>query len=347
VDRAIRVGWDVAATESRRFGVAVGWLSGIVLSLAYLAAGCSGGSSHATHGSQPRLPVLAVPSAAQVVKRTVSVGAGPYDVAAGLGSIWVSETSGVARLDPTIGAVIGHAAIRNDGEWTGVGVGGGSVWYLESTGTLARVDPNRTSVERVVVFGKHNGTEAYEYVGVSPWGVCASRIAPTSEDGLVCLGAGSNTSVFNVPAGPGSVVGTDDGSIWVGGKTLTRVSPSTRVVETIPLPHGSAAAALASDGDTIWAAVAVANANPQLWRIEGDRVQVRLVLRSPPVSAVAVGAGGVWILSGGTISYVQPNGRLIQIASVPSDSRGLAATANTLWTVQYQAGTVTLVTGLR
>jgi streptogramin lyase len=340
-----RVGWDVASTESRRFGVPVRWMSGIVLSLACLAAGCSGGSSHATNGSRPL--VLALPSAAHVVKRTMSVGAGPYDVAAGLGSIWVSETSGIAKLDPTTGALIGHVAIRNDGEWTGVGVGGGSVWYLESPGTLVQVDPNRTRVGRVVAFGKASGTEAYEYVGLSPSGVCTSRIAPTSEDGLVCLGAGSNTSVFNVRAGPGPVVGTDDGSIWVGGKSLTRLTPSTRAVETIPLPNGSAAAALASDGRTVWVAVNIANAHPQLWRIEGDRVQARLVVRSPPVSAVAVGAGGLWILSSGTISYLQPNGTFTQIASVPKDSRGLAATTNTIWTVQYQAGTATLVSGFR
>jgi streptogramin lyase len=345
VDTAFRGGWDVAATEGRRFGVPMQSLSGIVLSLAWLAVGCSGGSSHATEGSQSS--VLARPSAAHVVKRTVRVGAGPYEVAAGLGALWVSETSGIVKFDPNTGTVVAHAAIRNDGEWTGVGVGGGSVWYLESPGTLAQVDPNRTSVERVVAFGKDNGTEAYEYVGVSPWGVCTSRIAPTSEDGLVCLGAGSNTSVFNVRAGSGPVVGTDDGSIWVGGKSLTRLTPSTRAVETIPLPHGSAAAALASDGRTVWVAVNVANTNPQLWRIEGDRVQARLVVRRPPVSAVAVGAGGLWILSSGTIGYLQPNGTLTQIASVPKDSRGLAATANAVWTVQYHVGTATFVSGFR
>lgn len=77
--------------------------------------------------------------------QTIKVGAAPYNVAAGFGSVWVTIDRGLVRLDPATGAVV--ARISLGGRPWGVAVGEGAVWVGNmDDGTVARVDPATNTV---------------------------------------------------------------------------------------------------------------------------------------------------------------------------------------------------------
>src|SRR5438046_1645629 len=149
-------------------------------------------------------------------KRTVRVGPGPYDVAAGFGSIWVSDTTGVVRLNPTSAAVAARVRIPSDGEWSGVAVEGGGVWYLDSPGRLTRIHPDGLAVGATVRFGKMDGSEGFENLAATREGVCTARLGKGY--GLACVQADHRPTMYRVglPQGVKPVIGTGDGSIWVG-----------------------------------------------------------------------------------------------------------------------------------
>src|SRR5207253_3985933 len=68
--------------------------------------------------------------------QTIRVGNAPYNVAAGFGSVWVTVSGELVRLDPATGAVL--ARISVGGRPWGVAVGEGAVWVGNWTdGTVA------------------------------------------------------------------------------------------------------------------------------------------------------------------------------------------------------------------
>jgi YVTN family beta-propeller protein len=71
----------------------------------------------------------------------------PYRVAAGAGSVWVTDqlNDRVARVDPVTGRVVASIAV-GDGAG-GIAVGAGSVWVANTLeGTLSRIDPDTNRV---------------------------------------------------------------------------------------------------------------------------------------------------------------------------------------------------------
>jgi hypothetical protein len=59
-------------------------------------------------------------------EQTIRVGNAPYNLAAGFGSVWVTVSGGLVRLDPATGAVVARISVGNR-PW-GVAVGEGAVW---------------------------------------------------------------------------------------------------------------------------------------------------------------------------------------------------------------------------
>src|SRR5262249_35862422 len=77
--------------------------------------------------------------------QTIRVGPAPFNVAAGFGSVWVTVSGGLVRLDPATGAAA--ARITLGGRPWGVAVGEGAVWVgNRDDGTVARVDPATNTV---------------------------------------------------------------------------------------------------------------------------------------------------------------------------------------------------------
>src|SRR5439155_1160366 len=101
------------------------------------------------------------------------------------------------------------------------------------------------------------------------WGTSAKRtvrVGPGPYDvaagfgkgyGLACVQADHRPTMFRVglPQGVKPVIGTGDGSIWVGGKALTRVDLASQTTRTLYRPEAGQVASLATDGHAVWAAI--------------------------------------------------------------------------------------------
>ena len=69
------------------------------------------------------------------------------DMIAAFGSIWVSQPDRVARLDATTGRLLAATYVPGEGDYRYLAAGAGSVWVTETaTGLLTRIDPTSSRV---------------------------------------------------------------------------------------------------------------------------------------------------------------------------------------------------------
>ena len=279
----------------------------------------------------------------QHADQTIKVGAAPFNVAAGFGSVWVAIAGGLSRLDPASGRVV--ARIIVGGRPWGVAVGEGAVWVGNwSDGTVARVDPATNTVSwRVTlsagaglaspvgvaagggsVWAADNSTDAvwrldpgtgavlgvarvgdaHEFVGFGEGGVWVS-----SENGTVGeLDPASGAVTRLIGAGADAdFLGFSPGSVWVtnyGSEFLWRIDPATGAVAA-KFKIGAGAQGVAFDGSSLW--VAMYNAGEAL-RIDPatGRMQRRVVIGDKP-RGLAIAAGSVWVANSksGTVSRIR------------------------------------------
>ena len=322
----------------------------VVVGLTACAAGHRGGST-STSGQAATAPTGGLSGRARVVRR-VKIGAMPYDVVAGFGSVWIAATDGVDRFAPATGRLEGRTTIRHGGEWMNIAAGGGTIWYA-SAGKLVAIDPSGGQIVRVIRLGPATGREAYEFVGASSQGVCVGQIAPTRRTGLLCV-AGKEGRVTRITAGPGPIAGASDGSLWVGGASLERLTLTPRTMTSIHLPSKASVDALAASGGSVWAALnfeSRTSARSELWQLRRGHVIRRLAVPKAWVASLAPTRSGIWLLTRrlhghkSEIEFVRPNGGLDTASSVAvaMNSRGLAGTDSSVWTVQYRPATATIV----
>lgn len=260
----------------------------------------------ATSGRHARSPVHVehrpVSEAVRLVPAgTVHVGIGPADLLAADGSLWVAGEGYVARLSPVDGReqaripvpakVIGPAQLA---------AGAGSIWVAyEGQGQVQRIDPHSN---RVVATIGLRGAASGGGIAVAGGHVWAS-IVGEGRRGHVLRIDPSTDRVSGTPAavgtGPGRLhVGL--GSVWVQNTsdpyaTASRIDPTT-----------GAAQQLAITGEPMVGFGHVWALGTQSGR--GPTVLYRYAPRSPGAyvpaapfprgSAMAFGAGHVWVLSG-------------------------------------------------
>jgi hypothetical protein len=322
------------------------------VAVAILATGCIGGGARNIGGAPTTGPSIRVvtsgpPVTVGAIVRPVKVGYGPYEVRYGLDRLWVATAAGVVSVNPASGNVVGRADLNNQSEWSNVALGDDKVWFLGGVGLSAMVVPvnPRTLKGEPPIYFHHTGNEAFENIGASIDGVCVGRLAPTALSGAVCAPQprGAPSSFF-LRAGPGPLLGTPDGTIWIGGRALVRVNPRTHNSQTVAVAKGGAVVALAADGPTTWAAVNYDHGSSELWQIVGARVDRRVSIRTRSVSSLTAEGGGLWIMSAqhhsNWIEAVLPSGALRRVARVPMDARTLAASPSALWTARFQSGVV-------
>jgi len=171
-------------------------------------------------------------------KRTVRVGAVPFDVLAAYGRVWVTawEAGRLVEVDPRSLKVVRRTRIGP--RPAGLRAAAGAVWvgFGRAATAVARVDPHTRRVERVPV-------------GVrSPnWFVAGTRDLwiQAADHVLVRLDPATRKVrarlSFGGTLGQGAVVG--DGTIWVPDKELNvvhRVDPKTaKVVDSLPAGPGA------------------------------------------------------------------------------------------------------------
>jgi YVTN family beta-propeller protein len=77
----------------------------------------------------------------------------PADVAVGAGSVWATDQdrSAVWRIDPRTNTIVGTITVGKHP--AGVEVGAGSVWVASGDGTVSRIDPAANRVARTIEVG--------------------------------------------------------------------------------------------------------------------------------------------------------------------------------------------------
>jgi serine/threonine-protein kinase len=234
---------------------------------------------------------------------TIRVGRGPYGVAIGQGSAWVVNKLGrsVSRIDPSSNRVVGtfsleqqpwSVAVDDDGVWVGLVVPGAPT----GTAAVARLDPDSGSlVTTIPVTGQPTN---YVTLGEgSVWSVTdagqVTQIDPATDRIVGTLSLERQ--------GVGIVVG--DGSVWVQGNGVAGV------VYQIDPANVSVVATIAAGGNReggLFANAGLAEGNGKLWVVDSTddaligiaTVSGQVVSRvsvGPVPSAVAVGAGAVWV----------------------------------------------------
>ena len=302
-----------------------------------LAAGCSEG--HADH--PPAVRLVPAPDPSRVTVHVVRFRSRPYALALGFGSLWVSDTGGLTRVDPATGRVIARVGIPSLGEWSGVATGAGSVWYLDSPGTITRVSPASLAIIGTRRFGAYDGTEGFDNLAASASGVCTDRLGGRgSPAGAVCF-APDLRRPFPVAVPEGlKPIAAQAGRVWIGGRVPVLVRPLSRRVS--PAPAIAGAIALAVDGATIWA-VTPAGSRSRIVAIRGNHVarSVTTPIRAQTVIGMAAAGGRVWVLHSlpndrAAIGCISPTGLFQAVATVSDNSLGLVATAHAVWTVDYR-----------
>jgi len=226
------------------------------------------------------------------IERTIPVAVQVAGLASGGGGIWYTTSSGrLYRIEPSYDTTAQVAALgRNDFRFARpqrpVAVAFGSVWVVDASGSVARVDPATGKVlARVPV-----GTDASAIVAgagsvwvASPLDDTVSQIDPTNAVTTIRVGHG--------PSG----VAVGAGAVWVTDRyddTVQRIDPGTSsVVTTIHV--GSSPQGIAAADGAVWVADShdgtIARIDPAK-----DAVSRRIPVGANP-TAVAPVDGEPWI----------------------------------------------------
>ncbi len=212
-----------------------------------------------------------------------------FEIAAGLGSVWVTdERQTLYRLDPAGGR---PQAIHMQGGAFGVTEGFGSVWVTNDTSnTVTRLDPNGHVVDRIAT-------------GRVPHGIAAGSdsIWVANEQGSVSrIDPATNTPTAEIPVnGEAFQVAEVSGSVWVtnGISQVFQIDPAkNKVVQTMDVGGGSFD--VIGGFGSVWLSK---SGNNSLVRIDPDtgKETGSVTFGSSP-RFIAVGPEGLWVASGDT-----------------------------------------------
>jgi ABC-type transport system substrate-binding protein/DNA-binding SARP family transcriptional activator/DNA-binding beta-propeller fold protein YncE len=309
----------------RRAKLWAGLVLGAAAATALVALVPTEGHANAHHKLTGNLLALISP-ANGALRATVPLRAGPADVTAGAGSLWVAEpTAGlVVRVDPTRDAVT--ATIPTGTRPSRIIVVGGQVWVLDPADrTLSRIDPQTNTVEQTIAL-ESEPSDFLASAGslwVATRGGTVERIDPatghtlgtvrTGGDpsglaaaaGVVWVATDQSGTVLRIDALTGAVTGTirvgdapaavsaGPAGLWVLDPLDATVSlldaQRDTVVATVPL--GGAPAALAQSDGSVWIAD---GQNASLLRLDPQRDTVTRFHFAGRLSALAAADGGTW-----------------------------------------------------
>jgi virginiamycin B lyase len=275
--------------------------------------------------------------------QTIRVGKAPFNVAAGFGSVWVTVSGGLVRLDPATGTVV--ARISTGRRPWGVAVGEGAVWVGDwSDGTVTRVDPaTNTVVWRVTL---NNALGQALPVGVAAGG------------GSVWAADNSSDEVWRLDPATGAVLGTahvgdahefvgfGEGGVWVSSEngTVGELDPASGTL-TRTIAAGADADFLCFSPGSVW----VSNYGSEfLWRVDTTTgaVAAKLNIGNAGTQGVAFDGSSLWVAlyNSGHVLRVNPtNGRVQRRVVIGVKPRGLAIAAGSVWVANSVSGTVSRI----
>jgi ABC-type transport system substrate-binding protein/DNA-binding SARP family transcriptional activator len=228
------------------------------------------------------------------VAASVPVGSGPAGIAAGAGSIWVTNGAEgtVTRIDPR-GPHVEQTLVVGSSP-AGVAYGAGAVWVANALdGSISRIDPRANRVVQTISIGERP-------IALTV-GAGAVWVADAGGDAIVPLDPRSG-----VPRRPVRLTDSPDGvaagfgALWVTepmAHKLVRIDPrSGQILAEIGV--GAGAGPVAAGGGAVWVVNAL---DGNLSRIDPARnaVAATVPIGDAP-GAVAAGADGVWVTDQGT-----------------------------------------------
>jgi YVTN family beta-propeller protein len=198
------------------------------------------------------------PTTKKVLKR-ISVGAAPYALAFGAGSVWVSNESShtVSRISPKRNKVV--KTIRVGGGPNGIAVAFRKVWVADyGASHLIRIDPVRNRVEKRISLPKADWISASaDALWVSSETGKIYKVDPSSMAVLATVTVGANPLATTWVGGNLWVPNIDDNSVSV-------VDPATSSVVSTS-PTGQSPLAVASAAGHAWV---TSDFDGDLWRFD-------------------------------------------------------------------------------
>ena len=206
-------------------------------------------SRHGTAAVATNANLLALVSYGDgTVRATVPLRAPPADLAAGSGSLWVTQPDAglVTRVDPQRRTVTATIPVGTKPDR--VLAAGGQVWVLDRQDrTLSRIDPRTDTVTQTIALGRPPG-DVLLSAGVlwvtSPGAGTVLRISPATGRTLGQISTGGH---------PGALAGAA-GAVWAADSAtgrVTRIDTGTgRVTGTVRVGDGPTA--MAADATGLW-----------------------------------------------------------------------------------------------
>jgi YVTN family beta-propeller protein len=279
-----------------------------------------------TGGSSPLAPletngVELVSSRNGSLSAVLPLGGTPAGVAAGFGSLWVSEIDRgtVVRIDPRRHAVMETIPVGRGP--SAIATGAGAVWVVNTLdGTLSRIDPVTARVTQTIAAGS------------DPSAVVVSRnrvwVASHGDGSVVRIdpATGQRDGVVHTGSGPSGLAAAA-GAVWVandGSGTLTRIDARTGAV-TDTIHVGDAPAAVAASSRGVWVLDRL-DATLSLIDPRRDAVESTIPLSGSP-NGMALVDGVIWTTdANGMLARIdeQQGGRLT-VARVGERAQGLVA----------------------
>jgi YVTN family beta-propeller protein len=278
----------------------------------------------------------------------IPVGATPSGVAAGDGSIWVTNADGntVSRIDTRTNAV--RQTIQVGEGPTGVAVSGDAVWVANGLdGTISRIDPGTNQVVDTVVVG--NAPAGVAFGAKAVW-------VANSVDGTVSrIDPVTGRVTRTIPAVVGAAgVAVGFNRVWVvspSSASLVALDPRTGEVQD-RIGVGVDAAAVTAGAGAVWVANRADGTISKIDPRSRDVVDTIVVGRSP--EAVAAGPGGVWVANAGdgTLSRIDPTSDdVVKTVRLKNPPQGLAVTSDGVYVavrstgLEHRGGTLVVLSG--
>ena len=237
------------------------------------------------------------------VAASVPVGSAPAGIAAGAGSVWVTNGADgtVTRIDPHGPHV--EQTLPVGSSPAGVAYGAGAIWVANALdGSISRIDPRANRVVQTIDIGGRPTAVAVSAGAV--W------VADAGGDAVVPLDPGSGVPRRSVRLGdsPGGVA-VGFGALWVTeplAHKLVRIDPGSGEI-LAEIGVGAGAGPVAAGAGAVWVVNAL---DGTLSRVDPARNAVASTVPIGDAPAgVAAGAGGVWVADEGTGELVSVDPR--------------------------------------
>ncbi len=262
-----------------------------------------------------RETVARVDPATDQVVDAIAVGQSPFAIAAGNGSIWVTNVAdnAVSRIDPATDTVV--ATIPVGLLPIGIAATPGAVWVANHHGnpatSVSRIEPTTNTVVATITsltWPQFFGGPSHMAVGAGSLWVdvndahAVARIDPTTN---------AITAMVTVKGVAGGIAASDTG-VWVSGGLdhpgVTRIDPTTDTVVDDKINAGGFTAGVALGFGSVWFATPQTNFLDRA-DLTSDTVTGQLRLAGAFPTSVATGLDAVWVADpqNGLLLRVQPD----------------------------------------